>query len=376
MCFVLLFIPNGIFAHPGRTDGNGCHTCKTNCLSWGLDTGEYHCHSKNTYSNSKGEAFNSDGSLVNKYSSSNSLNNHSNTTNNNNSSTVIYQKSNNTKLETLTIDGNSISVSDTMSFTTTNMNPSIVGTTSSSKSTLNIDKPEIFSLGNNIITIIVTAEDLTIKKYNLNITIVSNDASLKSLKVGKEKIKISDEMSFVTTDSKISLVPISNNKKAKIIYDKNYILDIGDNEITIKVEAEDGITIKEYKIIIKRELILSNDVGVTIYLNGEKSKFNNYQSETIYIASNINQIDISYELKDENASIDLKYDNNIKFGDNVIKFKIIAENSKEQEYVLNVYRYNKVEEITYSIIAFMFIGGIVFGIYKLVKKLTTRIKNQ
>jgi hypothetical protein len=32
------------FAHPGRTDSRGCHTCRTNCEAWGLDYGEYHCH--------------------------------------------------------------------------------------------------------------------------------------------------------------------------------------------------------------------------------------------------------------------------------------------------------------------------------------------
>ena len=31
-------------AHPGRTDSYGCHTCRTNCPSWGLPRGEYHCH--------------------------------------------------------------------------------------------------------------------------------------------------------------------------------------------------------------------------------------------------------------------------------------------------------------------------------------------
>lgn len=39
-----LIIPSISFAHPGRTDSSGCHTCRTNCSSWGLSTGEYHCH--------------------------------------------------------------------------------------------------------------------------------------------------------------------------------------------------------------------------------------------------------------------------------------------------------------------------------------------
>ncbi len=42
---ILLFSSkNFVFAHPGRTDSSGCHTCRTNCPSWGLDYGEYHCH--------------------------------------------------------------------------------------------------------------------------------------------------------------------------------------------------------------------------------------------------------------------------------------------------------------------------------------------
>lgn len=41
---LILIIPSISFAHPGRTDSSGCHTCRTNCSSWGLSTGEYHCH--------------------------------------------------------------------------------------------------------------------------------------------------------------------------------------------------------------------------------------------------------------------------------------------------------------------------------------------
>jgi len=46
--FCFTFFPLVSFAHPGRTDSSGCHTCKTNCPNWGLSYGEYHCH------NSKG----------------------------------------------------------------------------------------------------------------------------------------------------------------------------------------------------------------------------------------------------------------------------------------------------------------------------------
>ena len=41
-----------VYAHPGRTDSNGCHTCGTNCSKWGLYDGEYHCHNGSSSSSS------------------------------------------------------------------------------------------------------------------------------------------------------------------------------------------------------------------------------------------------------------------------------------------------------------------------------------
>lgn len=39
----IIVVPD-VLAHSGRTDSYGCHTCRTNCSSWGLSYGEYHCH--------------------------------------------------------------------------------------------------------------------------------------------------------------------------------------------------------------------------------------------------------------------------------------------------------------------------------------------
>ncbi|WP_043890983.1 copper amine oxidase N-terminal domain-containing protein [Paenibacillus sp. Aloe-11] len=39
-------------AHPGRTDSNGGHYCRTNCAKWGLQDGEYHYHNGGSSSSS------------------------------------------------------------------------------------------------------------------------------------------------------------------------------------------------------------------------------------------------------------------------------------------------------------------------------------
>ncbi|MEJ8547530.1 YHYH domain-containing protein [Brevibacillus borstelensis] len=43
LVFLFSILPAS-FAHPGRTDANGGHTCRTNCEKWGLRYGEYHYH--------------------------------------------------------------------------------------------------------------------------------------------------------------------------------------------------------------------------------------------------------------------------------------------------------------------------------------------
>ena len=51
---LVLLTSTSIQAHPGRTDSNGCHTCRTNCEKWGLAYGEYHCHNGGGTSSSGG----------------------------------------------------------------------------------------------------------------------------------------------------------------------------------------------------------------------------------------------------------------------------------------------------------------------------------
>jgi hypothetical protein len=51
-----IFAPS-VYAHPGRTDGSGGHTCRTNCASWGLGTGEYHSHGGGSSGGSTGGSY-------------------------------------------------------------------------------------------------------------------------------------------------------------------------------------------------------------------------------------------------------------------------------------------------------------------------------
>ena len=57
-----------------------------------------------------------------------------------------------------------------------------------------------------------------------------------------------------------------------------------------------------------------------------------------------------------------------KVGDKTIRFKVISESGKEQEYEINIHRYSKTEDIISGVMSIGILGSIAFGCYKLVKK--------
>ncbi|MED4461813.1 YHYH domain-containing protein [Metabacillus fastidiosus] len=64
LILLTLGISDSVYAHPGRTDGNGGHTCRTNCAKWGYSTGEYHTHNGGSSSSSGGDSSSSSSSSV------------------------------------------------------------------------------------------------------------------------------------------------------------------------------------------------------------------------------------------------------------------------------------------------------------------------
>lgn len=72
MCLIIGIVP--VMAHPGKTDSKGCHYCRSNCASWGLRNGEYHCHNGGGSSSNSSSPSSSSSSTQSRSSQSSTVN--------------------------------------------------------------------------------------------------------------------------------------------------------------------------------------------------------------------------------------------------------------------------------------------------------------
>ena len=135
----------------------------------------------------------------------------------------------------------------------------IIATSEDYKATVDIYNVEELVEGENIIKIIVTAEDGKQKQYTIFVTKTDNEmaanANLKSLKIKGFEIYPTFKNKIykynVAINEKISSLEIeaeAENENATIEVSGNNNLQEGNNIITITVTAEDGVTKREYKI--------------------------------------------------------------------------------------------------------------------------------
>lgn len=264
-----LLLPGNILAHPGRTDSNGCHYCRTNCAKWGLANNEYHCH--------------------------------------NGSGTSSKKK------------------------TTSSSNISSKKKTSSTKTVVS----------------------------------KSSDNTLKSVSIDGENVNVDDDMTYSTKKEKVNIAVKLNSSKATYVINNNDDLKVGDNNIVIKVTAENG-NVRSYSLLIKREK-LSNNTNIKIIVDGNIINFIS-EKASINVSSDVNSLNYEYELEDKNSSLDVVGNDVLDVGNNKIVFVVTAEDGTKKEYKLTVNKSSKSDETISKILGLAMLGGTGYGIYYLVNK--------
>lgn len=221
----------------------------------------------------------------------------------------------------------------------------------------------------------------------------SNNANIKSL-----TIKANDDSDVVLSPvfnpgvydyeatvasnvKTVSITPILEDAKANAIISNNANEELKageDNKITITVTAEDGSK-KAYNINIKREALTSDATLKNLEIE-ETEKFKFDKDKFIYnvkIGKNVKSLTIIYELSDENSTINIEGNSELKNG-SIVKLIVTAQDGTKKVYTLNIIKEtNKKKNVTsvtaeknpliilgLSMVAFALVGGIIYVIKK------------
>lgn len=208
------------------------------------------------------------------------------------------------------------------------------------------------NVGKNSFTVTVTSEASTTTKYNIVITRKEASKSkintLKSLSVGDEainfnsdvknyEVKVSEDTKTITIKSELT------DSKSKYVKDYgNRVVDLqeGENEILIKVQAENG-DINTYKINVIRGLT-KEEKGKLVDIADLKIK-NHYidfssdkYSYTIEIDEDEKELDFDIELENKEASYKILNNENLING-NIITIQVTsADKTKIKDYKIKV----------------------------------------
>lgn len=181
----------------------------------------------------------------------------------------------------------------------------------------------------------------------------SSNANLSSLKVTNNGnvVALSPEFNKNTNDytvnvsndiDKVIISATTEDSKAKITSEiGEKILTVGNNSISIIVQAENGST-KTYNINIVRKNRLDNNASLSnLNVNGQtlSPKFDpNITTYKVNVPNNITKLDVNAIAAGTNAKVAISGNNNLSVGKNNIVVEVTAEDGSKKVYIIEATR--------------------------------------
>lgn len=194
---------------------------------------------------------------------------------------------------------------------------------------------------------------------------LSSNTSLKSVTVDGNSIEVSDWMEYQTTNERVDIVVETADSNATYTVHNRDLLE-GENPIEIEVTAPNG-DIKSYTLNVVRE-VLSDNTNIHVIIDGEEITFDSMGNAEVTVSSTTEQIEYTYTLEDENATVEIEEIETLQTGDNLMKFLVTAQDGTQKTYEITIHKYSFAEEAIITILSFAILGGIGYGIYYFVKK--------
>ena len=192
-------------------------------------------------------------------------------------------------------------------------------------------------IGDNIVTITVTAPNGDTREYNVTFRIggLPGNAKLESLTVGGSNLDLTSSTLTVELpggSKSVAVIAVAQDQNASVKVAGNKALVAGANVVTVTVTAADGSTERSYTVTVN-VAALSNDrrlIGVRV--NGVTNSYN----PTINLPAGSGSLELVGFPTSSKASVSYSGVTNLVAGNNAAVIKVTAEDGTFTEYPINV----------------------------------------
>ncbi|MCY9597385.1 hypothetical protein PC41400_08855 [Paenibacillus chitinolyticus] len=228
--------------------------------------------------------------------------------------------------------------------------------------------PVSLNVGNNTVTLLVTAQDGTPKTYTLTITRApSSNALLSSLTLSAGTLTpvfdsgtTSYTAQVATGVSSIDVTPVVADGTATLTMNGHAAtsgtavpvsLNVGDNTITVVVTAQDGTTSETYTVTVNRAAPLSGNADLSS-LSLSAGTLNpafapGTTAYTVNVANSVNTVDVTPATADSTAFVKVDGKSvtsgtasavSLNVGSNTVEVQVTAQNGSVKTYTLTITR--------------------------------------
>jgi hypothetical protein len=256
--------------------------------------------------------------------------------------TITVLVSTDTRIASILVDGDEAAPNDVIlakDITVTEV--SVEVTTVDENSQVEITGNTDLVLGDNVITIAVTAPSGDSTEYTLVYRLggLAGNAKLKSLLVGTQVIDLAASSSTVELKAGSKSVPVfaaTEDQNATVKVTGNKALTAGNNTVLVTVTAADGTTVREYSVTVFVLALSSNKNLGSLRINGSLVTV----GSTVELPAGTGYAEVVAVPEDAAASASYTGNKNLVPGTNAVTVTVTAANGDQASYsvTLNVLR--------------------------------------
>jgi hypothetical protein len=210
-------------------------------------------------------------------------------------------------------------------------------TTNDENATVEITGNTELVLGDNLITIVVTAANFESREIKVTFRIggLPGNSRLESLNVGGVKLNLEEATFSVNVPAGTQTAPViafavDDSAKIKVVGNKNLVA--GANTVTITVTAADNITVRTYTVTVNVAALSSNSNITSLKVNGTSVA----NGATFQLPAGSGFADCVAVPEDAGSTVTYTGNKNLVTGNNPVVVKVTAADGTHTNYTMTL----------------------------------------